>query len=326
VSRPPQSTPPDQKESTSIDLERDAAALRKKMLREFATRRDSRAQRFYDQMKFHHETLRVMWLYKHSISYRSKPEFDIDDLYAARVLREEIGQHLKLFCQEISDLMKWLIENLALRHRDIAWIEREAEKIWPMIEKEYPIWTQIACYGRPAQQEWQAPGWLDKWPEELAPKALLSAARGGRLNAHRTAKVLKEVRNRVEEKLTGSLSNARDEVRIQIVEQKPAARQAATAEPLIEPQQKPPAAKQVQFTPREQKIWEVIQRGLSGPLYCRELKNAGVGLLRTGVWKDCPAGTYPAAYLLGEPWCHRIQDEKSKIKRKAKLAKTLASE
>src|SRR5271168_1651625 len=99
VSRSPQSTPPDQKESTSIDLEQDAAALRKKMLREFATRRDSSAQHFYDQMKFHHETLRVMWLHKHSISYRTKPEFDIDDLYAARVLREEIGQHLKLFCQ-----------------------------------------------------------------------------------------------------------------------------------------------------------------------------------------------------------------------------------
>jgi hypothetical protein len=76
----------------------------------------------------------------------------------------------------------------------------------------------------------------------------------------------------------------------------------------------------VELTSREQKIWKVIQRGSSGPQYCRELQNAGINPRKTGVWKDCHAGTYPAAYQLGEPWRHRIQDEKSKIKRKAILA------
>ena len=77
---------------------------------------------------------------------------------------------------------------------------------------------------------------------------------------------------------------------------------------------------------RERKIWGVIQRGSKGLTYCRELENAGVRPCRKGVWQDCPAGTYPAVYHLGESWPHRIQDEKSKIKRKAELAKTLASE
>ena len=82
------------------------------------------------------------------------------------------------------------------------------------------------------------------------------------------------------------------------------------------------------LTEREKNIWEVIRRGSKGLAYCRELENAGVKPRRTGSWKGCP-GTYPAAYQLGEPWRHRIQDEKSRTRRKAKLPKTrksLASE
>ena len=75
------------------------------------------------------------------------------------------------------------------------------------------------------------------------------------------------------------------------------------------------------LTEHEKNIWKVIQRGSKGLAYCRELENAGVKPRRTGSWKGCP-GTYPAAYQGGEPWRHRIQDEKSKIRRKAKLPKT----
>jgi hypothetical protein len=77
---------------------------------------------------------------------------------------------------------------------------------------------------------------------------------------------------------------------------------------------------------REDKIWEVIRRGATGLQYCRELDNAGVAPLRSGIWKDCPR-KYASAYLDRE-WQHRIQDEKSKITRKAELAtrRKLASE
>ena len=79
------------------------------------------------------------------------------------------------------------------------------------------------------------------------------------------------------------------------------------------------------LTEREKKIWVVIQRGSEGPEYCRELDNAGIEPLRSGVWKDCPSRKYASVYREGELWTHRIQDEKSKVRRKAELA-GLASE
>jgi len=69
------------------------------------------------------------------------------------------------------------------------------------------------------------------------------------------------------------------------------------------------------LTLREKKIWEVAQRGSKGATYCRELARAGVKPRRTKSWESCP-GTYPAAYM--DPyWRQRIQDEKSKVKKKA---------
>jgi hypothetical protein len=85
-----------------------------------------------------------------------------------------------------------------------------------------------------------------------------------------------------------------------------------------------PLNKAKPLTQREERIWAVIRNGSTGPQYCRELGNAKIAPRRSGVWRDCPR-TYISAYKQGEPWCHRIQDEKSKIRRKAELA-GLASE
>jgi hypothetical protein len=84
----------------------------------------------------------------------------------------------------------------------------------------------------------------------------------------------------------------------------------AAAEPKVQPQQ---------LTPRELKVWGVIKRGVKGLEYCRELANARIAPLQSGTWKGCPR-KYESAYMEGKPWRHRIQDEKSKIRRKAKLA------
>jgi len=86
-----------------------------------------------------------------------------------------------------------------------------------------------------------------------------------------------------------------------------------------------PQKSETQLTDRERKIWEVAQRGSHGLIYCRELDNAGIAPLRSGVWKACPSRKYASAYKEGQPWPHRIQDEKSKVRRKAQLA-GLASE
>jgi hypothetical protein len=75
---------------------------------------------------------------------------------------------------------------------------------------------------------------------------------------------------------------------------------------------------------RERAIWKVIKRGSRGRLYCRELDDAKITPLRKGIWREAPR-KYLAAYDQGQPWRHRIQDEKCKIRRKAGLTK-LASE
>jgi hypothetical protein len=79
------------------------------------------------------------------------------------------------------------------------------------------------------------------------------------------------------------------------------------------------AGKLKPLSEREGKIWAVIRQGSKGLQYCRELDRVGVKPRKSGTWKGCP-GTYPAAYQMGDPWRHRIQDEKSKLRRKAELA------
>jgi hypothetical protein len=84
----------------------------------------------------------------------------------------------------------------------------------------------------------------------------------------------------------------------------------------------------VELTECEENIWTVIQRGSKGRQYCRELDGASIKIRRVGVWKSAPP-TYTAAYDAGKLWRHRIEDEKYKIKKKAKLARLaprLASE
>jgi hypothetical protein len=76
------------------------------------------------------------------------------------------------------------------------------------------------------------------------------------------------------------------------------------------------AARVAQLRPRENRIWEVIQGGAKGLHYCRELKNLHLRPPTSWVKDGCPSD-YPAAYVQGEPWRHRIQDEKTKVRRKA---------
>jgi hypothetical protein len=88
----------------------------------------------------------------------------------------------------------------------------------------------------------------------------------------------------------------------------------------------PTSKEQKSLDDRDEKIWKIIQRGSRGLQYCRELDNANILPLRSGVWRDGPR-KYAAAYGQGSPWRHRIEDEKSKIRRKAtKLAGERASE
>jgi hypothetical protein len=75
----------------------------------------------------------------------------------------------------------------------------------------------------------------------------------------------------------------------------------------------------VTLSAHEKAVWNIIQRGLRGQTYCREVDRAGARPRKEWILDGCP-GTYQGAYLLGQPWKKRIQDEKSRIQRKAELA------
>jgi hypothetical protein len=74
--------------------------------------------------------------------------------------------------------------------------------------------------------------------------------------------------------------------------------------------------KQSRLTAREKKIWEVIQRRSRGMQYCRELASAGVKPRRKWIEQEMCPSTYTGAYQ-NPLWRQRINDEKTKIRRKA---------
>jgi hypothetical protein len=82
---------------------------------------------------------------------------------------------------------------------------------------------------------------------------------------------------------------------------------------------KPESQQQKPLTQREAKIWEIIQQGLKGRAYCRELDAAKISPPRKGIWENAGARTYSTAYMSDKRLAHWIQDEKSKIRRKAEL-------
>lgn len=72
---------------------------------------------------------------------------------------------------------------------------------------------------------------------------------------------------------------------------------------------------------REKKIWSVIQTGAKGLQYCRELHNARLKPRRSWKEEGCPS-SYPEAYRSSSRWQQRINDEKSKVRRKAEASAT----
>lgn len=78
----------------------------------------------------------------------------------------------------------------------------------------------------------------------------------------------------------------------------------------------------VELTPREQKIWKVIEQSgakLKAAMYCRELEGGRVKTPMAWRRDDCPS-SYVGAYLVGQPWHNRIADEKWRIKKKGELS------
>ena len=172
---------------------------------------------------------RVMTLCKFSPPYRSKPEYDQDDFEATVDLRDYLGEDLDSFCSDLPELVNWYIDNLSQIWHDMDWIDGQATKIFPLLNSEYAPWAQFACDGERTENKWNAPGWLDKWPDKLPPDVALSAARGGRLDAERTAKVLKVIGNRIKERLNSEQKKALDGLRVRFAHKKEAARQVTSA-------------------------------------------------------------------------------------------------
>jgi hypothetical protein len=228
VSRQPQSSPAQRKESIGElpELEAAAAALREQFLATFRRIRDDRATRFYKEMTHWPSTKQLM---RQGKILRGELLFAPNDIL---FMRKTFAKVLNDLSRNLTQPIETFINNLRLMRRlDIEWMERGAGRIWPLLEGEYPIWAHVACDGQPADQDWRTPGWLEKWPADLPPKALLAAARGGRLDADRTAGVLKLVAEQIKAPMEQAQRSALNNACIQLAQQKEAARQAANAAP-----------------------------------------------------------------------------------------------
>jgi hypothetical protein len=121
--------------------------------------------------------------------------------------------------------------------------------------------------------------------------------------------------------------SARDFIVAKLKELNPHWGQAGPEAQVRKPRRKKHKAtkKKPQLTEHEKPLWELIRRRLQGPQYCR-----GADELRISPpWKDCPP-TYVAVYKLEGKWRHRIEAERSRIKRKmenlTKLTKNISRE
>ena len=207
------------------ELEFAARALRQNAVEEFRVRRDSTSLIFYRSMVLSSKPFRVVWDGKVGRTRISAPSETIY-LPPNPLLREKFGQHLNRFCEELVELMEWLIEHFVRIRYDIDWIDQQVGKIFPLLDKEYPTWTQVACNGRPADHDWCAPAWLDRWPVEIPPDV---ANRGGCLNPDQTAKVLEGIGTRIKERLVRYRTIAMKGLRVRFAQENDAARRTVNA-------------------------------------------------------------------------------------------------
>ena len=194
------------------------------------------------------------------------------------------------------------------------------------------LWLKSSCdkFELVDDESWRAPRWLFMEPFGNQPYDRGHA--WDRMNETETEHVQEVVEDRFNQLLVMELDRAVDEAHVELAIKAPnnSVRAAPSAASELEEHtaRKPTKGISPRLTARQEKIWGVIQQNVRGLAYCRELDNAGVRPPRKGVWAKGP-GTYCGAYREGESWPHRIQDEKTKIKKKAeraKLARKLAGE
>jgi len=233
--------------------------------------------------------------------------------------------------------------------------------------KAYRGWIASACDRGDSPSEWLAPAWLQQWDDQsriaLASMKRGMATGEHRVAGGLPAQIVREstalhksrvaeLTERLDEQQTAALvgriygvleiwrarvkSECVSATNVRLCEENPlpGGLFEAKSMPAIQtpkphgPEGPKPSDVEgvIKLTDREKNIWLVIQRGARGRQYARELDNAEIAPPKVGVWKDGPR-KYLAAYNLGGRWPHRIEDEKSKITRKAKkLASALAGE
>lgn len=229
MSRQPQSSPAQRRESIGKlpELEAASAALRNQFLAGFRQMCADSAANFHKEMAYWPTTKRLM-----RMDPQKKFWIVTDDVVQIRWM-------LDVFVRSLDDLsaklanprkMETFINGLGLMRPHIDWVEREARKIWPLLRKECLLWAQVACDGKAEGRGWRAPGWLDKWPDKLADKGLLSAARVECLDADGTTSVLKEIAKRIKDRIAPVQKSALDNLRVRLFLEE-TARQAANTAP-----------------------------------------------------------------------------------------------
>jgi hypothetical protein len=226
VSKQPQRTPAPEKESIKelAELEDASAALREQFLGRFRKIHADSAAHFHKEMTYWPNTKRLM-----RIDRRDRFRIARNDADNIRWMRAVFARSLDALSAELAQprQMEKFLDVLRLMRSDIEWVEREASKIGPLLRKECLLWAQVCCDGQAASRDWCAPGWLDNFPADLPPKALLSAARVKRLDGDCTARVLKEIANQIKKRLAPVQESALNNLRVRLFLEKENARQTA---------------------------------------------------------------------------------------------------
>jgi chemotaxis protein histidine kinase CheA len=228
VSRQPQRTLAQQKRSIEelSELEAAAAALREQFLARFRQIRTDSAAHFHKEMVCWPSTKRLM-----RIDPRDKFWIVPNDADHIRWMRGVFTRFLDALSAELAQpkTMERFINDLGLMRPHVDWVKREAREIWPLLRKECLLWAQVACDGQATGRDWRAPGWLHNWPADVPPKVLLTAARVERLDADRTARVVKEIAKRIKDRLAPVQESALDNLRVRLLLEEETACQTARA-------------------------------------------------------------------------------------------------
>ncbi len=152
--------------------------------------------------------------------------------YFVGVKPSEYYKHHNKWFRASTRLIKGFVDGLYGMRHNAAWVQSEAEKIWPLFDKEYHEWIAIVCELEPRA----------KSPCDAEGTATESTTTEGTA----TTVEAEKIRARLEAGLARAQRSALNRVRIQVAQEKELARHGAVASPSQNTNRKPSALQKKQ--------------------------------------------------------------------------------